>query len=142
MGRFTNRMIGFLQGRYGGDGLNRFLSVLCMVLVAVSFILRLLPISIWPSLGTSILAFLLLLYTSFRMFSRNIAARRRENARFYAVTRKLTGPFRRAYRRRRDPDHIYRKCPHCKKTLRLPDTPGDHTVLCPVCQTRFGLRVR
>ena len=41
--------------------------------------------------------------------------------------------------RRKDKEHIYRECPACGATLRLPRKQGKHTVLCPRCGNKFGV---
>ena len=62
--------------------------------------------------------------------------------RFLSFFRRMSAPFRRLRVRWRDrKTHVFRKCPHCKKTLRLPRVPGDHFVNCPLCHTHFSVHV-
>ena len=35
--------------------------------------------------------------------------------------------------------HIFRQCPYCSATLRLPRQKGKHTVKCPRCSKSFGV---
>ena len=143
MGKFTDRLARSLAGRYGGDRLNRFLTWVSVGVLFTALILRMLPISPWFSNGTYIFALLLVVWSMIRAFSRNIPARQREEQRFLKLVGKLLAPFRNARRRFKErKTHIYRKCPHCRKTLRLPRVPGNHTVRCPVCHNRFDLKVK
>ena len=143
MGKFTDRMARFFTGRYGGDRFNRFLTWVSVAALLVAIVLRMLPINPWWSNGVYIFALLLVVWTMIRAFSRNIPARQREEGRYLKITGKLLAPFRNARLRFKErKTHIYRKCPHCRKTLRLPRVPGDHTVRCPVCHNRFDLKVK
>jgi len=67
-----------MMGRYGHDQLNRFLMILALITVLLGMVVA------WKLF--SILTFALLVLAYFRMFSRNIAARRRENEMFLART--------------------------------------------------------
>lgn len=142
MGRFTQRMAAFFYGRYGNDALNLCLSVCAAVLLLANFTVGLfvyLPVLYWCLYGA---ALLLLGWSFFRAFSRNIAGRQKENLRFLSLYRRASAPFRRMRARVRDrKTHVFRRCPHCKKTLRLPRVPGDHFVNCPLCHTHFAVRV-
>ena len=142
MGRFGQRMASFFYGRYGNDAFNLFLSVFAMVLLIANCIVGwfvYLPILSWSLYGV---ALLLVGWSFFRTFSRNIAGRQRENLRFLSLFRRFTVPFRRLKVRIRDrKTHVFRKCPQCKKTLRLPRVAGDHFVNCPVCHTHFAVHV-
>ena len=71
------------------------------------------------------------------MFSRNIAARRRENEKFLSFWRALKGFFTGKNRRPRDKEHKYYKCPKCKNTLRVPKRGKKIQITCPVCGHSF-----
>lgn len=135
MSKFTYKIAQFMQGRYGTDKLNTALLVLYIVLIVVNLFVR-----------TPIISVLLLLafaYSIFRMFSKNIAKRRAENAAFLKVWSKVSGFFLRTFHRFRDiKTHRYRKCPSCKKFLRLPRKKGTHTVACPCCKNKFSVTIR
>ena len=81
----------FMIGRYGADQLGRFLSIVIVILAAVSFFIR----SYWfGSLIRSVLIILLaILY--FRIFSRNITRRSQENNAYirlhFQVSERLKG---------------------------------------------------
>ena len=67
-----------MSGRNGNDALNRFLIVVALVLFLLSTIFS-------KSLGQVLypLFFILLIFTYYRMFSRNLYKRQRENAWYY-----------------------------------------------------------
>ncbi len=135
----------FLTGRNGPDTLYNAAMIAELVLLFISTILRLLgatsPVFSVLSLVLYALSLALLCWSLFRFFSRNLPARRRENAAFVRVTAKL----RRKKKPVLPPDtptHIFRTCPHCHSTLRLPRTPGKHEVKCPRCSGRFRVKVK
>lgn len=122
-----------LAGRCGFDGLNKFIFAVYVALMAVNLIFRnrFVYLAIW-------LLFLLLLL---RMFSRNLTARQRENNKFMQLVYKLRRQNRQRASRKADVTHIYKKCPHCKATVRLPRKKGHHRVDCPKCSREFKVHI-
>ena len=135
MGKIKSAMYRFMYGRYGGDKLNNVLIFTYLGLFIVhSIVFAIVPeppvVRIVYILLTSALVFL----AFFRMMSRNIYKRRKENEKF-------TGFFKLIRNRFKDrKTHVYRKCKHCRAVLRLPKARGKHTVVCPRCKTRFSVR--
>lgn len=126
---FRNALQRFLYGRYGSDQLNLFLMVSYLVLLLLSVL---------PGLGIlEFVSFALVAVTLFRTLSRNLPARRAENAKFL----KLVGPVTRWYRLQRtilrDKEHRYFKCPNCGQQLRVPRGKGKISVNCRSCGSRF-----
>jgi len=124
-----NALQRFMYGRYGSDQLNVFLIVAYLVLLLLSGL---------PGLGIlETVCFVLVVWSLFRVLSRNCAARRAENAKFL----KLAGPVIRWYRLRRtilrDKEHRYFKCPKCGQQLRVPKGKGKITVHCRGCGASF-----
>lgn len=124
-----NALQRFIYGRYGTDQLHIFLVVTYLVLLVLSML---------PGLGLLELpALALLVWSLFRMLSRNYAARRAENSKFL----KLAGPVIRWYRLRRtirqDKEHSYFKCPNCGQQLRVPKGKGTIRVTCRGCGASF-----
>lgn len=118
----------FMYGRYGGDKFSLFL-------VAVAIVFSFLGGLFWP---LSLVADVLLIYTIFRMFSRNYTARQRE----YAVFMKVWGPvenwFRFQTRRFKErKTYKYFHCPTCKQRLRAPRGRGKIQVTCQNCHNVF-----
>ena len=119
----------FMYGRYGGDQLSWFLLAVYMILVFLSGLPHLELLS-W-------LATLVLLWSFYRIFSRQYAKRRAENARFLT----LAGPAIRWCKMRRtisrDKEHRYFKCPNCGQYLLVPRGKGKITVNCRNCGVSF-----
>ncbi len=129
------RMACFMYGRCGYDDLSRFLVAVCLVLAIANLFLDLITVAVMETA--------LLVYTIWRMMSKNLVKRGRENAKYLSVKRKLAaGRTLRKNKRRDRKTHVYRKCPSCKNTLRLPRVKGEHTVNCPCCHTRFDMKIR
>ena len=128
-----------MYGRYGPDTLSRVtLWVYAGVLVAF-LILRLIfqgnmLASIIISASYSLISGGLIYWMIFRILSRNIQKRRRENEIFcgFFILRKNKWRDRKT--------HVYRKCPKCKAILRLPKAKGKHYVVCPRCKNRFEVK--
>ena len=129
-----------MYGRYGTDTLNRVLLGIYLAVVLIYWIGSWFIPSNAPLLGGVLrIAYLLLIWglmvTIFaRMFSKNVARRRRENEKF-------CGFFKLWKNRIRDrKTHVYRKCPKCGAVLRLPRAKGKHNVVCPRCRERFEVK--
>ena len=124
-----------MYGRYGTDTLNRVLLWCYVGLVLLQMVLTLFVDNVaYLTFVFIILTWALIFIIFFRMMSRNIQKRRWENERF-------VGYFKLMKNKRRDrKTHVYRKCPSCKVTLRLPKAKGKPTVVCPKCKNRFNVR--
>ena len=114
----------FMAGRYGSDQLGRWLLGLAVVLILLGMIGNRTGSTVLA--GLSLLAYVPLIWSIFRMYSRNIEARRRENA---ALQRFLT--------RVRNRDHRYYHCPKCRQTVRVPRGRGRINIRCPKCGEQF-----
>ena len=126
------KFIRFMYGRYGGDKMNNVILIAALVL---SIIFNIFGI---PGRGLLLAA---ILYTSFRTFSKNIYARRRENEMFMHVWSKVPKFFKLCRNKWIDRHNFrYIKCKSCKNTLRLPRGKGEITVTCPVCKHKFDFR--
>ena len=120
----------FMVGRYGGnDALNKallwgYLIVLFVgALTGLKWLWYVGPVAI--------------IWNVYRMFSRNIAARQKENAAFLRLKTRVGVFFKGLF----DRQHVYRSCPHCKAQLRLPRKKGVHTVACPKCRRDFKVKI-
>lgn len=133
--RFKDRIARFMYGRYGADELYRFLNIAFYVLFVLQLIFR--------STILTALALAVLLWATYRAFSKNISARQKENAEYLKIKNKFTGFFKLWKNRWRDrKTHVYRKCSKCGAVLRLPRKKGTHTAKCPGCSNTFDVKVR
>lgn len=132
-----------MYGRYGHDTIGRVIFISYVVVVVATSVAEIImgftlskghiaPLIVW--IAYFVISTLLIVTMLCRMFSRNIAKRRRENEKF-------CGFFKLWKNKIRDrKTHVYRKCPSCKAVLRLPKAKGKHTVVCPRCKNRFEVR--
>lgn len=131
--KFTRGILNFMQGRYGVDSLNKgLLAIAILTMIASTFVQS--QILYWISLIALFLAY-------FRMFSRNIPARYRENQFLLKHTQKIRAFFnqhKRAFTLRKT-HHIY-TCPNCKQKIKVPKGKGMIEIRCQKCGTRFQKR--
>ena len=113
----------FMYGRYGNDQLNLFLIVLYLVFYLLFALTHFVPLY-WISL-------VLIFFSLFRLFSRNLPRRREENAKFMQTF----GPVIHWFRLQRT--IRYFKCPNCGQQLRVPRGKGKITVTCRGCGASF-----
>lgn len=123
-----------MYGRYGMDELYRFLLYLYIILVCISLFLKV------PHLF--FLELLVFLFMFYRVFSKDIKRRKKENKIYLDIRNKIGKPFLNMKRNWNDRnDFVYKKCRHCKTTLRLPlpSERGIKHATCPKCKR--GLKV-
>ena len=113
----------FMWGRYGVDQLG-----LCLLgsAVALSVLGWLLPVGKLLYVLLNLVSYGLLIWYLFRVFSRKLDARRRENQRFLCLFRSL-----------RDRENRYYRCPKCRQTVRVPSGRGKIKIRCPNCDEKF-----
>lgn len=129
--KFKYALMRFMQGRYGADALGRFL-----VWVALAFYI--LGLFIPYAWFLSYLGLAALIYTVFRMFSRNTAKRAAENAWFWNKTAKLRTSFSQAkVRFKNRKEYKYFRCPKCHAWLKLRRGAGEGTLTCGKCKHAF-----
>lgn len=128
--RLGYKMASFMYGRYGNDELTKFLMIVSVILMVISRI---------PSLGlVYLLAFALLVWATFRMFSRAIDKRRRELNRYLKIKNGFLNFFKLRRNKWRDrKTHVYFKCKKCKAVLRVPRGKGSIIVTCTRCKDRI-----
>ena len=123
-----------MYGRYGMDKLGNCMMIAYVVLLLVYTVLTFFITQVWFDLIVWLVSIALFITVFYRMFSRNIAKRRKENERFCGFFKLRKNKFKDRK------THVYRKCPQCKAVLRLPRAKGKHTVVCPRCKNRFTVR--
>ena len=130
-----DRLNKFMQGRYGVDQFARFtLGVALFVIVVGSFIRRSAAGSVLDMIGM-----ILIIYTYFRILSRNVSARYAEIQKYLGYTQKIRGQFNRekSMMEQRKTHHIY-TCPGCGQKIRIPRGKGQKVEIeCPKCHQKF-----
>lgn len=128
------RLIRFMQGRYGIDQLSKFLLILGLIVVFLSVALGEHP----AALICYLIGWILVIVCYSRVFSRNVAKRYSENQKFLAKTYRIRTFFQRQKNiwRQRKVYHIY-TCPSCRQKIRIPKGKGKIEVRCPKCGTTF-----
>lgn len=123
------KMMRFMQGRYGNDRLGQVMLVLALVCVVLS-LFRI------PFISTVGLVILILSY--YRMFSRQISKRAAENQRYLRLEWKLRAKLqgRKQALSQRRTHRIYR-CPSCRQKIRVPRNRGRIAITCRKCGTEF-----
>ncbi|MCF6465330.1 BRcat domain-containing protein [Clostridium sp. Cult2] len=123
----------FMVGRYGGDQLSMVLLIFSVLLTLIGQLTKIPLLSLigYIPLGISI----------YRMFSKDISKRRMENYRFAMFVSPLYSRFKNIQNRAKDrKTNRYFKCPNCKSKLRLPKGKGKIMITCPKCNTKFSKR--
>jgi ribosomal protein S27E len=122
-----------MAGRNGIDQLN---IVLLVMALALNFAGRFTGLLIFR-----LLASITLVYSVFRITSRNLAQRRAENYRFIRFPDYLRQLQRsRQDRRQQLREYRFFTCPDCKNKLRVPRGKGKVQITCPRCGQRFSGR--
>ncbi len=125
----------FMQERYGVDQFAKFtLGVALLFIVLGSFIRRNAAGEILDLLGL-----VLIIYTYYRIFSKNISARYAENQKYLGWTRKVRERFNKEKNMmaQRKTHHIY-SCPGCGQKIRIPRGKGQKVEIeCPKCHQKF-----
>lgn len=126
----------FMYGRYGSDELSK-----ALIIAALACILLQIFTTGWGDKVLSILAWAVLIYCYYRMFSRNHTKRWMENQKYLSFKNKITGSINRqkGYASQRKTHHIY-KCPGCGQKIRIPRGKGRIEITCPKCKTTFMKR--
>ncbi len=128
----------FMYGRRGGDQLSLALMAVGILLTLVSSIVS------WFAIKTTayvvyvilqVISTAVFVLAVWRMFSRNIPARERENQKFLGVWRRFTGWFKRDRK-----NFVYLNCADCKASLRVPKGKGTMIVTCPKCGREMRIK--
>lgn len=128
-GFMKEKLIRFMQGRYGNDRFNQCLMFFAVIMMVISF---------FGGHIFYLLALAFLIYANYRMFSRKISQRAAENQWYLQQEFKVRGFFTRKKKEAQQSKthHIY-KCPNCKQKIRVPKGRGKIEISCQKCGTKF-----
>jgi Zn ribbon nucleic-acid-binding protein len=122
-----------MQGRYGIDELYKFLFITYLITFFINLFIN--------SLIIEYIGVLLVIIIFYRVLSKNIYKRNKENQQYLKIKNSIINPFQKIKRNLKDKDHIYRTCPKCKTTLKLPipyERGIKHTK-CSKCKKRLSI---
>lgn len=119
----------FWYGRSGPDALSMASSFLaCVLLVVAMFVGDTLSGLLW------MLACVCLIFSYYRIFSRNTARRRLENERFLRLMKPLIDKRDKMLQKKRQKNlYCFFKCPQCSTVLRVPKGKGHIRITCRNC---------
>lgn len=130
MSKFRQKVMQFMQGRYGADQFSKFLIYLSLILLVITLFCR--------NNFIYYIAVIVLFYSYFRMLSRNISKRYAENQKYLSVRYKVVGKFNWIKLRIKDSKtHKIFKCPSCSQKIRVPKGKGRISIKCPKCRIEF-----
>ena len=130
--KFIYKLQRFMMGRYGIDEVYKFLFVIYMLLFLLGLFVK------WEIL--TYLEVIVVVIMFYRVFSKNIFSRKKEEKLYLQLKKKVSKPFYNIKRNFLDRDYyVYKKCHNCGKTLKLPLPPkrGIQKVKCPSCKKKI-----
>ena len=123
------KLVRFMQGRYGNDRLGQAMLVLALICMVLS-IFRI------PFVSTVGLVVLILVY--YRMFSRQISKRAAENQKYLTLEWKVRARLqKRKQALAQSRTHRIFKCPKCRQKIRVPRHRGRIAISCRKCGAEF-----
>lgn len=119
-----------MLGRYGQDELGKFILSLSLILLIINLFVK--------TAALSAAALVLIIYSYYRIFSRDVRARYAENKKFLSTV----DPLRRKFfssKNKYDNRKVYKyiKCPKCKFEMKVPKNKGKIRVTCKKCGEKF-----
>ena len=119
MERIKNYLINFMRGRYGIDQMSQTLFIAALI---------------FEMIGIALFA-----YADYRALSKNIPARRAENARYQEMVRNIK---EKIHPTGADKTHRVYICPNksCGQKIRVPKGKGKIEITCPKCGQKFVKR--
>ena len=128
MNRLREKFARFMYGRYGVDELGKALMYLSLGMIVISMF--------WGGKLLNALIWMTLIFSYYRMFSKNHAKRWAENQKYLQLKRAVMTKFR-ARKGTVDRQHRIFQCPTCGQKLRVPRGKGKISIHCPKCQNDF-----
>lgn len=134
---FRERMLRFMQGRYGVDQLS-----VCLIWTGVGVSLLMLIVQ---NQILAVVSWALIIYAYMRIFSKQIHKRYKQNQVFMDKTYGIRSVFaklkyRIKYGKGKTSSHHIYKCRKCGQKIRIPAGKGRIMVTCPKCHYQFKKR--
>lgn len=130
MGKFREKMTQFMYGRYGQDQLGKVTMYASLILLLITMIVRNNFLYLIGLIGIS--------YTYYRMLSKNIDKRYKENQKYLTWRYKVVCWKDKEKNRVKDlRTHRIFNCPNCKQKIRVPKGKGKICIKCPKCRIEF-----
>ncbi len=123
------KMMRFMQGRYGYDRLGQRLTVLALVCMVLS---------LFGVPFISLAGLILLIPVYYRMMSRQISKRAAENQKYLQLEWKIRAKLQKKKQElsQRKTHRIFR-CPNCRQKIRVPKNKGKIAISCRKCGAEF-----
>lgn len=131
--RLQNAFARFMYGRNGTDQLNTALLFAYLALFLLTSLINAFVKNQALYLVTDLLLTAVAVVLLWRTFSKNLAKRRAENAKFLSWWYPIRGRLQGAKARRLDKEHKYFTCKACKTVCRVPAGKGKIEITCPKC---------
>lgn len=127
------KLVRFMQGRYGTDQLNQFIMYVEIVLLVLSLFFR-------SNIIISILFYISIILYLYRALSKNYVARSIENQKFIRVKTMIVHRLQAVFKSMKDKQNKYFVCPKCGQMIRIPKGKGKISVKCPSCKNSFDAK--
>lgn len=131
---FKQKMIQFMQGRYGVDQLSSFMIWFAVMLALIGMFVQ--------SPIFTILCWVLIVLGYVRIFSKHTTKRYAENQKFLDKTFGVRNAFaklkyRMKYGKQTSAPYYIYKCRKCGQKIRIPKGKGKIMITCPKCKHQF-----
>lgn len=131
---WRNKFTNFMYGRYGVDQFSRFIILIVFILCVLSMFIR--------TQILSLLILVLIVFTYYRMFSKNIYKRAAENEKYLQFISRFkrkngSTTYNNTQNAEQKKYYKYFKCPDCSQKIRIPRGHGKIEIKCPKCNTKF-----
>ncbi|SFK39147.1 hypothetical protein SAMN04488569_102910 [Marinilactibacillus piezotolerans] len=128
--QFIQKMMFYMNGRYGMDELSKVLMVVGLITNILS--------SFFGGWFLQILGVAFIAYAVLRVLSKEKANRYKEFTRYIKLKQKIVSTIQRL-RNKQAQHKVYKyyKCGACKQKVRVPRGRGKVRITCPSCQNQF-----